>query len=158
MVSDIFNIPTLSVDLSTVKSCPDKELNGRDTTPDQSTESAVPPPVTDNTPVSGLIAKPAPTTIPPTVVVVAIGISAEVKSFCKSDNFVGIIDDKSAFNLELSFLVIVKTFVSLLSVKLITPLAVSIVAVVKFCPLSFLRVNNPVPASYVNELAALAIV
>ena len=76
----------------------------------------------------------------------------------RSDNLVGITGVKSAFKVLLSFLVMVKTFVSLLSAKLITPLAVSIVAVVKFCPLSFLRANNPVAASYVNELAALAIV
>ena len=146
------------MDLSTVKSCAYKELNGRDWTPTQSTESAVPPPVADKRPVAGSIAKPAPTIIPPIVDVVAIGISIVGKSFLRSDNLVGITGVKSAFNVLLSFLVIVKTFVSLLSAKLITPLAVSIVAVVKFCPLSFLRVNNPVAASYVNELAALAIV
>ena len=146
------------MDLSTVKSCPYKELNGRDWTPDQSTESATPPPVVDKTPVAGLIDNPAPTIIPPIVDVVAIGISVDGKSFLRSDNLVGITGVKSAFNVLLSFLVMVKTFVSLLSAKLITPLAVSIVAVCKFCPLSFLRINNPVVASYVNELAALAIV
>ena len=39
----------------------------------QSTASAVPPPVADNTPVSGFISSPAPTLIPPKVSEEAVG-------------------------------------------------------------------------------------